>query len=560
MAAMLVTSGCAKQSSTARRGAEDDVVATFDGGQITTADLDRALLDLPAGQVRIQALSSADSLERLVRHLVFQRLLLAEAKHRGLDRDAEFLKLVDELRREVTVALFVETHLSAPEPPTEAELRAWYDEHVERRQRPAGRVVYHIFKRWHPDEPRANVKAEVADLRRRVLDGEPFQELAAAHSDSELRHQQGYMGTVERGQLPPDLDALVFSLDENIPSEPITTRDGVHLFLVTIAVEAKEFTFEELRGQAVQAVMTGRLDGAMNRLVEEWRLDENRFAVDEGRLRELWAGGDESAAVMLAGDHELTVADLRALLARATHLGGRGSAVSPAGLLESLEKREVIYRRVVRERLVDADEVGRRLDQRVEDELVAWYLQKRLLRFLADQPARLQKHYESNAMRFTNPLRLRLRLMIVPLGDDPDAVMARLEALGDELDAGRIELSTLAAELGGRTEDLGWMTLPELQRLEPKAALFAGHLAAGQHSPPYRGAAGLEILHVTGREEPVPRPYAAVKEGVRDDLLRSNSQEVVFEMADEMLAEAQLVMARDRLRLLIETGFGAIDQ
>ena len=104
------------------------------------------------------------------------------------------------------------------------------------------------------------------------------------------------------------------------------------------------------------------------------------------------------------------------------------------------------------------------------------------------------------------------------------------------------------------------MTLPALQRLEPKAVLFAGHLAAGQHSPPYRGDAGLEILNVTGREEPVPRPYAAVKERVRDDLLRSHPQEVVAEMADEMLAEAQLVMVRDRLQLLIDTGFGAIDQ
>jgi hypothetical protein len=334
----------------------------------------------------------------------------------------------------------------------------------------------------------------------------------------------------------------------------------VHLFLVTIAVEAKEFSFEELRGQAVRAVMTARLDEAMDRLVEEWRLDGQRFAVDERRLRELWAGDDDAAAVMKAGDHELTVADFRALFARAARLGGGRTAVSPVGLLESLEKREVIYRRVVRERLVDADEVGRRLERRIDDELAEWYLEKRLLRFLEDQPDRLQEHYQSNTMRFTSPLRLRLRLMIVPLGDDPDAVMARLEAARDELDAGRLELGVLADELGGRTEDLGWMTLPELHRLQPKAVLFAGHLATGRHSPPYRGAAGLETLLVTGRQEPVPRPYAAVKEWVRDELLRSRPQELVVEMADEMLAEAQLVMARDRLQLLIDTGFGAINQ
>lgn len=560
VAAMLMTSGCEKPSATAKGGTDDDVIATFDGGRITTADLDRALLAMPSGQVRRQALSSVESLERFVRQLVFQQLLLGEARNRGLDRTAEFLKLVDELRREVAVGLFIEGHRIAPEPPTEDELRAWYDEQIELRCRPARRVVYHLFKRWHPDEPRAIVETEVADLRQRVVDGEPFQELAAAHSDSELRHQQGYLGVVERGQLPPDLDALVFSLAENTPSEPISTRDGVHLFLVTMAVEAKQFTFEDLRSQAVQFLMTERLDDAMDRLVEEWRVDDHRFAVDEERLRELWAGDDDSAVVMKAGDHELTVADFRGLLARAARLGGGQTAVSPAALLESLENREVVYRRVVRERLVDEDEVARRLDKRVEDELAQWYLERRLPQFLEGQPTRLREHYESNAMRFTSPLRLRLRRMIVPLGEDADSVMARLETARDDLDAGRLELGVLAAELGGRIEDLGWLTLFELQRLEPKAVFFSGDLAMGRHSPPYRSAAGLEILHVTGREEPVPRPYAAVTERVRDDLLRSRPQEMVVEMADGMLAEAQLVIARDRLQLLIDTGFDVINQ
>ena len=37
------------------------------------------------------------------------------------------------------------------------------------------------------------------------------------------------------------------------------------------------------------------------------------------------------------------------------------------------------------------------LERRVEDELAAWYLEKRLLRFLEERPARLREHY--NAQR-----------------------------------------------------------------------------------------------------------------------------------------------------------------
>ncbi|MCP4657434.1 MAG: hypothetical protein GY856_18670, partial [bacterium] len=131
-----------------------DVVATFDGGSVTAADVDRALLELPAVELRMQAFESVEKLEQLVRQLVLQRLLLAEGHELGPDQDPEFVEICDQLRREVAIGLFLEAHPLAPEPPTEAELRAYYDEHVDARQRHARRMVYHLFKRYRPDGTR----------------------------------------------------------------------------------------------------------------------------------------------------------------------------------------------------------------------------------------------------------------------------------------------------------------------------------------------------------------------------------------------------------------------
>ncbi|MCP4657840.1 MAG: hypothetical protein GY856_20730, partial [bacterium] len=450
-------------------------------------------------------------------------------------------------------------HPLAPEPPTEAELRAYYDEHVDARQRHARRMVYHLFKRYRPDGTRDEVKAEVEALRRRIVGGESFSALAAAHSDSELRHLDGMLGLVERGQLAPELDEIVFSLEENVPSEPITTGDGVHLFLVKLAVEAKEFTFDELRGQAAQAIRARKSEELVARLVDEGRADVDVYAAGDEELRALVVGDDPDAPVLRVGDYELRVAGFRTLLLRAARrLGGEGAGF-PVAYLKRLKQRELIYQRLVRDQRLDAAEVERRLDRRRDQELAGWALEKRLARFPEERPERLHAHYESNKMRFSTPLELDIRRLIVPLGDDPGALMVRLEAARAVLDAGTVEFDALAAELGGRVEDLGWTTLAELRRIEPKAVIFAGRLVAGRHCAPYRSPAGLEILEVTGRRDPAAQPFAEVSDRVREDFLRSYAQELVAELAEELLAQARLTVHRERLQELLETGFGAID-
>jgi hypothetical protein len=162
-------------------------------------------------------------------------------------------------------------------------------------------------------------------------------------------------------------------------------------------------------------------------------------------------------------------------------------------------------------------------------------------------------------MRFASRLRLHVRRLVVPLGEDANVTMARLEAARGELDAGRLRLEDLGEELGGRIEDLGWNDLVGLGRMAPKAIQHVAEVSVGQHTTPYRGAEGLEVVQVLGREEPVARPFSDVREEVRDDLLRTHGQALLEEVSEARLREARLDVRRERLRRLIESGFGALD-
>ena len=55
------------------------------------------------------------------------------------------------------------------------------------------------------------------------------------------------MGTFERGQLPPELEAAAFALPEGATSEPVATPLGYHVLKVESRPPAREIPFEEAR-------------------------------------------------------------------------------------------------------------------------------------------------------------------------------------------------------------------------------------------------------------------------------------------------------------------------
>lgn len=98
-----------------------------------------------------------------------------------------------------------------------------------------------------------------------------FAGLAARHSiDSESRFAGGYVGTVKRGDLPPQLEPIVFSVDPESVADPVETPRGWHLIKVwqrgggelddNAAAQARDALFERwLRRQIERARVDAKL-------------------------------------------------------------------------------------------------------------------------------------------------------------------------------------------------------------------------------------------------------------------------------------------------------------
>jgi hypothetical protein len=228
------------------QGPGADVVATYDGGQSTTADVDRAVLALTAAE-REARTRDASGLESLIREIVVDRLLLAEARARGPVENAQLGAAVLEEERDATANLCVAGRIPEPKAPAEDELRRIYERNRSLYRREARRLVFHIFLRQRAGTSRQNVRDRAEKLRQRVLDGESFSRVAKEESDSESRQLGGLLGWLSREDCPGDLGDVVFSLAVQQPSAPVGTRDGFHLFYVESAFEEKRFSFEEMR-------------------------------------------------------------------------------------------------------------------------------------------------------------------------------------------------------------------------------------------------------------------------------------------------------------------------
>ena len=78
-----------------------------------------------------------------------------------------------------------------------------------------------------------DTKEECFRLKRRIIAGEDFEDIAQAHSSCPSKAQGGDLGRFGPGMMVKEFDEVVFSADVNTLQGPIKTQFGYHLLEVT---------------------------------------------------------------------------------------------------------------------------------------------------------------------------------------------------------------------------------------------------------------------------------------------------------------------------------------
>lgn len=410
---------------------DSPVVATYAGGVLQRDEVEAWSLyrGLPDG-----ATIGRDELEQLA----LAELLAADAIASGLDRDPaieaemrafEVRLLVRALRREIgreTVA--------APDE-VERELRRLESS----RHRPRRTVLRNLFVGLPPDPvatDREAARHRLLDLRRRLLDGEDFGELAKAESDSQTGPRGGRMGVARPGDLPPAIEEVVARLEEGELSEIVESETGFSIFWAERVLPESTLPLEEARQRIEKQA---RLETAE----ATWRDLRHSAESDlEMRIDPAWLAapraGSEPVVSWCCGE-ALTGTDLAALLGNAD-LPAASEQVVRRALVDLRMAAYARLREVIPAPETDARRSCRRL------EALGDAMTRRLAE--AEGPptdTKLRELRDRLGPSAQRPEQVSLRAIRVPLPTDPaghadlirelrrarDSLMRRPETFGD---------------------------------------------------------------------------------------------------------------------------------
>lgn len=116
--------------------------------------------------------------------------------------------------------------------PTEAEVQAYYDQHIEEYKIPERRRARHILiKTSEQDniETREEIHQRVGKILAEAKSGADFAELAKKYSEDKSAEDGGDLGFFVRGRMVPSFEMAAFSMQEGEVSDIVQTPFGFHI-------------------------------------------------------------------------------------------------------------------------------------------------------------------------------------------------------------------------------------------------------------------------------------------------------------------------------------------
>ena len=196
---------------------------------------------------------------------------------------------------------------------SEDDLKAYYDAHQERYERPeqvrleyvivdrqamaegrdvdeealrdawreqnrdADRQISHIMITFGDERTRDEAQERAETARQALNSGESFADTALRYSDDTASAEEGGdLGVISRGFFGDSFDEAAFSLEEGDVSQPVELDNAFHIIQVT---DIQGPTFEEQRDELAREVALNDVDDEFNQRVQQ--LIDESFAADD---------------------------------------------------------------------------------------------------------------------------------------------------------------------------------------------------------------------------------------------------------------------------------------
>lgn len=161
---------------------------------------------------------------------------------------------------------------------TDAEVRQYYDQNIEKFQRDESVRISQISWRLPPkedpgyDEKAKTAMAEAESAMKEAQSGTDFAALVKKYSeDKKSKEKGGDIGFIRRKQLVTPLENAAFALAVGEVSKPVKTQFGIYLLKVTEKNDARQYTFDEVKDDIRKGLIRTKKGSSREQIYEDLR-------------------------------------------------------------------------------------------------------------------------------------------------------------------------------------------------------------------------------------------------------------------------------------------------
>ncbi|MBP2034203.1 peptidyl-prolyl cis-trans isomerase C [Clostridium algifaecis] len=225
---------------------KDNVLAIVNGNEIKESDIQQAINRFP--QDKRNQLNTEHGKKHLLDEMVFFELAYSYAKDMNLEKDEEYLKILESAKKEILTQTAISKVMKQVSVADE-EVQDYYKANKDMYKKPEKVSAKHILV---DSEEKAN------KISKEISDGMSFEDAAKKYSSCPSKAQGGDLGEFSRGQMVPEFEEVAFKLNVGIISKPVKTQFGYHLIKVEEKVEPSIASYDEVKDSIKMGLLQER--------------------------------------------------------------------------------------------------------------------------------------------------------------------------------------------------------------------------------------------------------------------------------------------------------------
>ena len=260
---------------------KEKVIAKYDSSVITASDiaLYSNIKEIIADISRVSG--TGDRNKAIAENIIFEDLLAQRVIKDGLDKSGNFIKTLEDTKKDVLTDLFmrsVDSSISV----TEEEIKNYYDKHIEEFTNPEMRRISYIFFDFGSETPSGEGEKRTLErakaIEERIKEGENFNDLAIKYSDAPSGRRGGNLGFLPKGKYQ-SFDKEAWSLKIGEVSEPIKTKYGYCIIKVEEEKESWITPLENVKTLIGDKIRIEKKQKVIDDIKKEYR--ENKKVVED---------------------------------------------------------------------------------------------------------------------------------------------------------------------------------------------------------------------------------------------------------------------------------------